>query len=333
MIIGGDGTDNIQGGPGDNLIVGGSVALERTSHLFNYTDPRFQALSGEEMYETGINGTSPEGASLNNGTPQANPDGSSWWTDFLSAAPGGKIGIQLSVPTNCGLATGQSGCTVPTYLQDSSFKGADYIAGGSGSSMIFGESNNNIIQAHGSIEITDPGALAPASDSPTAGDPYAGAATCPFAGYYLGDRVGACRTAPGDPLPIDPTLPLQVNPSADNYGPNYSATGTFEFTGDTVTRHGKLSWADFGFRVGQTVDIAGQEIGVVTAITFNESTGVSVLTLSGPTLPASCKAATCEATLVVTDGETDVEGGRGNNTIFADQGQNDIVGGNSTCSA
>ena len=62
MIIGGDGTDNIQGGPGDDLIIGGSVALERSTHLFNYTDPRFQALAGEEMYETGIGGANAEGA-------------------------------------------------------------------------------------------------------------------------------------------------------------------------------------------------------------------------------------------------------------------------------
>ena len=333
VIIGGDGTDNIQGGPGDNLIIGGSVALNRSSHLFNYTDPRFQALSGEEMYETSTGGTTAEGAALNNGTPQDDPTGSAWWMDFLSAGSNGKIGIQLSVPANCGLPAGQTGCTVPLELQDSAMKGADYIAGGSGSSMIFGESNNNIIQAHGSIEITDLNGLSKkATESPLEADPYEGAATCPFAGYYLGDRVGACRTSASSALPLEPSAALQINPSRDNYGPNYTSEGTFVFATDAVTRRDGRSWADLGFRVGQTVEIGGQEIGVVTAISFNSATGISVLTLSGsPPVPASCRALPCEAKgkLIVTDGETYVEGGRGDNTIFADEGQNDIVGGNS----
>ncbi len=50
----------------------------------------------------------------------------------------------------------------------------------------------------------------------------------------------------------------------------------------------------------------------------------TTLTLSGSFTPGSMV-----ATLVATDGQAYVEGGRGNNTIFANQGQNDIVGGNS----
>src|SRR5581483_8879366 len=128
--------------------------------------------------------------------------------------------------------------------------------GGSGSAYIFAESNNNIIQAHGSIDIVYPtingASLAnqAATGSETSGDPYAGAAACPFAGYYLGDRVGACRTYVGDALPVDPTQPLRVNPSIDNFGPNYSATGSWTFGTNaagqaTITRTDGLWWAYF----------------------------------------------------------------------------------------
>ena len=56
-----------------------------------------------------------------------------------------------------------------------------------------------------------------------------------------------------------------------------------------------------------------------------------MLTLTGAPPSTTCATLPCTATatLVVTDGESYVEGGRGNNTIFANQGQNDIVGGNS----
>ncbi len=358
VIIGGDGNNAIQGGPGRNLIIGGSVLLDRTTHLFNYTNPRFQDLSGTAIYNTApqtITCTSAGvctasgtqlGQAMNNGSPQCDPTGSAWWGDFLStstapagtpgapncnAAPStnpGTIGITLSEPL------GTAG--VPLFLQDSGAKGADYIAGGSGDAMIFGESGNNIIQAHGSIDIVDPlTGLAPASNSETSGDPYAGAATCPFQGYYLGDRVGSCRTTgPTDQLPVDPSAPLQLNPSRDNYGPNYSWQGTFTLatitsgtnTLYTLTLALGTYWADSGFSKGQTVSalVGGvlTEIGVVTAVSGN------VLTLTGsPTAVTGCTAASCK--LVVTDGESYVEGGTGDNVIFGNQGQNDLIGGNS----
>ncbi len=477
VIIGGDGNDSIQGGPGRNLIIGGSVLLDRTTHLFNFTNPRFQDLGGTIEYNTTSTNTSAFGASMTDGTPECDPTGHAWWGDFLSnsASPAGTPTapnctgvaagnsltltkpatatgtVTLSFTTSVANVTTASGSTTvtvasggfvnvvagmtvsgsgiaagttvssvtgnsltlskaatatgktiltftttvtnvtttsgsatvtvasggfpnvlagmavsgtgiaasaavssitsigiqlsaplgtpgsPQFLQDSAAKGADYIAGGSGSSYIFGESNNNVIQAHGSIDITYPTSAGnpvstanqPATGSETSGDPYAGASSCAFAGFTLGDRVGACRTSPGDPLPVDPTLPLQLTPSIDNYGPNYSATGTFAFTASTITRSDGLSWADSGFAVGQTLDIGGVEVGVITGVTNTGTT--SVLTLSGSPLGFVSCASSCSATatLVITDGETYVEGGRGNNVIFANQGQNDIVGGNS----
>ena len=347
VIVGGDGTNNIQGGPGRNLIIGGSVLLDRTTHLFNYTNPRFQDLIGTQIYNSCTYGTcgngngtptngSAFGQSMNDGTAQCDPTGHAWWGDFLSnggnpGTPGapscssgtGAIGITLSAPV------GTSGW--PQFLQDSTYKGADYIAGGSGSSYIFGESNNNIIQAHGSIDIAYPTssgspvsvANQPATGSETSGDPYAGASSCTFAGFYLGDRVGACRNyGANDPLPVDPTQPLQVNPSLDNYLPlEYTLNAGFTISGHTLVRTDGLQWPDSGFAVGDTVSVGtsaanATPAGVVTAISANGLT----MTVSG--LPSG-------SFVVATDGEAYVEGGRGNNVIFANQGQNDIVGGNS----
>ena len=293
VIVGGDGINNIQGGPGRNLIVGGSVYLDRTTHLFNYTNLRFQDLTGTQIYSNATTGTIPLGQSLNDGSPQNDPTGHGWWGDFL---------LLLSVPLG--------DPRMPQFLQDSAYKGADYIAGGPGSSMIFGESNNNIIQAHGSIDITDATAGNASNESPSIGTVFGGAATCAFAGFYLGNRVGACR---------DSNNALLINPSRDNYAPlEYTATDVFTFGANTIVRSGMLSWSDFGFAVGQTITVGGVSAGVISAISF------STLTVTGNLTPGSST-----ATIVATDGQSYVEGGRGNNTIFANQGQNDIVGGNS----
>ena len=205
VIVGGDGINNIQGGPGRNLIIGGSALLDRNnSHLFNYTNLRFQDLTGTQLYNSTTGGSIPLGEALNDGKPQNDPTGHGWWGDFL---------ISLSVPV------GDS--SRPQFLQDSPYKGADYIAGGPGSSMIFGESNNNIIQVHGSIDITDAsagnaatGLPSPSNGSPSIGSVFGGATTCAFAGFYLGNRVGACR---------DSNNALLLNPSLDNSGRSSTA--------------------------------------------------------------------------------------------------------------
>ncbi len=121
---------------------------------------------------------------------------------------------------------------------------------------------------------------------------------------------------------MDPTQPLQVNPSLDNYLPlEYTLNGGFTISGHTLVRSDGLQWPDSGFAVGQTVSVGttaatATPAGVVTAISANGLT----MTVSG--LPNG-------SFVVATDGEAYVEGGRGNNVIFANQGQNDIVGGNS----
>ncbi|HEY5224284.1 MAG TPA: hypothetical protein VIJ18_14705 [Microbacteriaceae bacterium] len=306
VIIGGDGNNDIQGGPGRNLIIAGSAALNRTTHLFNYTNARFQDLAGTQLYSTTAGSLTQ---SLTDGTAQNDPTGRSWWGDFLS----GTGGILLSVPLG--------DASRPATLQDSAYKGADYIAGGSGSAMIFGESNNNIIQAHGSIDITAPDSLTGyptvSNGSPSIGSVFGGAATCSFRGYYLGNRVGGCR---------DATNALLINPSVDDYAAlQYALAGSLTFGAHTITRTDGLWWADGGFAVGQTLNVNGVAVGVVTAVSGG------TLTVTGAPAPASCTTLPCTVTATVnaTDGQSYIEGGRGNNTIFANRGQNDIIGGNS----
>src|SRR5258708_21487530 len=105
----------------------------------------------------------------------------------------------------------------------------------------------------------------------------------------LGSRVGACRTVAGDALPVDPTLPLQVNSSVDNFGPNYSASGTYAFGSNTITRTGGLSRADFGFAVGHTITVNRAPAGVITAEAFR------TIAVSGSFTPNAAQARTIAA--------------------------------------
>ena len=239
------------------------------------------------------------------------------------------------MPTNCGLGRpGRAGARCPQYLQDSEFKGADYIAGGSGSSMIFGESNNNIIQAHGSIEITDPNGLAAASDSAHRRRPVRRRGDLPVR-RLLPRRQGrrVPHRHPVDPLPIDACrsaadqpLCRQLRPELQHHRRNSNSPR------DQRDARDGLSFADYGFRVGPDGRHRRRRDRRGRRDELQRGTGVSVLTLSGPPGAVLCKAAPRAAPVrrsSVTDGETYVEGGRGDNTIFADEGQNDIVGGNS----
>jgi hypothetical protein len=130
VLIGGSGSDSIDGGAGRALIFADNASLDRTNHLNNFTGPRWQDLQGTQIY-------GPQGQLLTDGNPQLNPNGHGWWGDFL---------ITL-------LYTGTG--ANPAYT------GNNYIAGGPGSGkMIFGEAGNDIIQGNGSIDIATAGAAA-----------------------------------------------------------------------------------------------------------------------------------------------------------------------------
>lgn len=136
VLIGGAGHDMIDGLGGDDLIFGDNACLQRT----DYTSERFQTLAGTVLYSrTDIPATGAtadtSGALLTDGTPRyyRDPDGAPWWAEYDYDF----LGLH-SFAVEDGLAG------VGTF-------GNDYLAGGPGHDMIFGQLGNDVIQGDGSI--------------------------------------------------------------------------------------------------------------------------------------------------------------------------------------
>jgi Ca2+-binding RTX toxin-like protein len=181
VLIGGAGNDAIDGGSGDDLIFGDAVQLLRRdinpNALGDITNPRFQALTGTEIYSTA---DATLGQAQNNGVAQnyrdANGSYAPTWSEYVIATLYQSYALQAA--------------------NDNSW-GSDYIAGGPGDDMIFGQLGNDVIQGDGSID------LAHTADSLSCTSGTVGAANWAFA-----QLVGACR---------DATNTLQLHASADNY--------------------------------------------------------------------------------------------------------------------
>src|SRR5439155_1603448 len=143
ILIGGAGNDAIDGGAGDDLIFGDAVQLKRRDvdpyHVDDITNPRFQALSGGQIYSTA---NANVGQAMNDGTAQNYRDGNGTyapdWAEYVINT------LYQSTDT----------AIVPTLSY-----GNDYIAGGPGDDMIFGEAGNDVIQGDGSIDIKPTGTL------------------------------------------------------------------------------------------------------------------------------------------------------------------------------
>ena len=137
--------DSIDGDAGDDLIFGDAVQLQwRGSDITNpITNPRFQRLSGTQIYSTAA--TNSSGGDLVDGSARdyRDPDGVTVpaWAHWL---------IQNLYHTAALQAA-----------PDNSF-GDDYIAGGADNDQIFGQLGNDVIQGDGSIDIVPLGTL-PAS--------------------------------------------------------------------------------------------------------------------------------------------------------------------------
>ena len=80
VLIGGTGNDMIDGGAGNDLIFGDNVTLDRTGNVGNFANPRFQALSGTQIYNTAAN-TSAGNAQIT-GTAQVDPHPTTVWEDY-----------------------------------------------------------------------------------------------------------------------------------------------------------------------------------------------------------------------------------------------------------
>src|SRR5258708_6553052 len=93
MIVGGTGNARLDGGTGKDLIFGDNVLLDRTVTLGNYTNPRFRVLTGTQIYST-VPATAGQANVSANGIWGVDPHGAALWTDFrvslldTSGAPG-----------------------------------------------------------------------------------------------------------------------------------------------------------------------------------------------------------------------------------------------------
>jgi Ca2+-binding RTX toxin-like protein len=81
VLIGGAAGDRIDGGSGDDLIFGDNVRLERKD---DYLNPRFRALQGTQLYGQGVNVNGyPSGEVLVTGESQLQPGGPPVWGNFV----------------------------------------------------------------------------------------------------------------------------------------------------------------------------------------------------------------------------------------------------------
>src|SRR5205807_3448418 len=222
ILIGGAGNDAIDGGAGDDLIFGDAVQLKRRDvdpyHAGDITNPRFQALSGGQIYSTA---NANAGQAMNDGTAQNYRDGNGTyapdWAEYVINT------LYQSTDT----------AIVPTLSY-----GNDYIAGGPGDDMIFGEAGNDVIQGDGSIDIKPTGTL-----------PNSCGGTVGFDGWNFKNLVGACREAPtagGAAGPAVPTGTLDVNASVDDYGSTLTDTGRAGADGSDYIEGGDGSDVLFG---------------------------------------------------------------------------------------
>ena len=173
ILIGGAGNDRIDGGTADDLIFGDAVQLFRRdvnpAVTGNITSPRFQALSGTQVYPS--TGAPTDATNADNNTVWQNyRDGNGTyapdWAEYTITLMDNSFATQAA--------------------NDNSF-GNDYIAGGAGDDMIFGELGNDVIQGDGSIDYASGGSCTgvgatwnadssittcPSFDAPTDGSDY-----------------------------------------------------------------------------------------------------------------------------------------------------------------
>ena len=177
ILIGGAANDAIDGGTGDDLIFGDAVQLFRRDVqpgvTGDITNPRFQALSGRQIYSTN---NATLGQAQNDGVPQnyrdANGSYAPDWAEYQVMGLHQTYAVQAA--------------------NDNSF-GNDYIAGGPGDDMIFGQLGNDVIQGDGSIDLVHTDA---AHALTCLSNGTVGAANWDFA-----TLVGGCRDS-GDNLQI-----------------------------------------------------------------------------------------------------------------------------------
>jgi Ca2+-binding RTX toxin-like protein len=120
VIVGGADSDRLDGGAGRDLIFGDDVLLTRDGDM---TNPRYQVLSGSQIYDNSV-GISSANEALVTNVAQSVPGLAPVWEDF-------EFILENNPATD----------------------GGDYIAGGAHDDQIFGQLGDDIIQGDGSIDL------------------------------------------------------------------------------------------------------------------------------------------------------------------------------------
>src|SRR5581483_9059833 len=191
VLIGGAGTDAVDGGVENDFLFGDNTSIVRTYH--DTTSPRFQLLCGALLYSRsdlpnpcgGSVNADNSGALLTDGLaqPYRDPIDTPWWAEYDV--------------TNL---WHDFAATNGTHWAGSF--GNDYLAGNQAHDLVLGELGSDTIQGDGSVDYVSPG-------SPTT----------PFGGILVVQRAGAFRSdpsCPGTPNTIcDPTGVLTTYPSVE----------------------------------------------------------------------------------------------------------------------
>ncbi|MEX0958007.1 MAG: LEPR-XLL domain-containing protein [Burkholderiales bacterium] len=169
VLIGGAAGDRLDGGAGDDLIFGDNVRLERKD---DYLNPRFRTLQGTQLYGQGVNvNGSPSGEVLVTGDPQFQPEGAPTWDSFaielldhshsdeeaglnnfgddtIAGGAGndqifGQLGDDViqgdgSIDLAVSAWRDENGLLQISASADAETDGDDYIEGGGGNDVIFG---------------------------------------------------------------------------------------------------------------------------------------------------------------------------------------------------
>ncbi|MCU1507720.1 MAG: hypothetical protein JWP05_2689, partial [Microbacteriaceae bacterium] len=165
VLIGGTGSDRIDGGTEEDLIFGDNVSLDRSLTFGDYRSPRFRVLSGTEIYSTAL---LTAGDALVTAAWQNNPAGATTWGDYRitfldhdAVTPADRFGNDYiagganddtifgqlgndviqgdgSIDLTVGASRDAAGLLVLAPSVEAATDGDDYIEGGGGSDVVFG---------------------------------------------------------------------------------------------------------------------------------------------------------------------------------------------------
>ena len=314
LLIGGDGGDRIDGNDGADLIFGDSVTLTR--RLTDISNPRFRTLIGTHIYSrTDLDGANPaisfdnSGQLLITGVAQAyrSLDGVPEWALYVVSDLHHSVADQTA---------------------NTSY-GNDYIAGGAGDDVIFGQLGNDTIQGDGSILSALAGLLvgvgSPSFEAASDGDDYiegGGGADTIFGNLGQDDIVGGSSS-------------LFTLGASSSLRPD----GADVIFGGAGTRVARNAFVELGFVeahsrdadviVGDNGDIVrlvglnGVDSGTPLRFNYDNYAGRGIVVRGVTLLDCGTGADTVRGE----SGDDTIYGGCGDDALYGDSEDDDIVGG------